>query len=161
MAEFDDLRAQAEKLAGKEAVKEAERQLQRKPDDRREILTVDRAVFDPAGPEALRAHRPAPSIEVSGARMPRAGSSSERLIGEAIKGEYRYSTLGLVLGLASIVSGTALGLNGVAGSTSWTARVLGLESQINDAAPGVVLFIVGVFYVWITKPKVHLKDLLG
>ncbi len=50
-------------------------------------------------------------------------------------------------------------LNGVAGSTSWTAKVLGLESNLNDAAPGVVLFLVGMFMVFITKPKVRVGEL--
>ena len=86
-------------------------------------------------------------------------SPSERLIAEAIKGEYSYGKLGLILGLSSIVGGIILGLNGVAGSTSWTASLLGLESKINDAAPGVVLFIVGLFMVWATKPKVKMQDL--
>lgn len=73
--------------------------------------------------------------------------------------EYAYGALGLVLGLACVLGGCVLGLNGVAGSTSWTASFLGAESQLNDAAPGVVLFIVGVFLVWITKPKVKAKNL--
>jgi hypothetical protein len=38
---------------------------------------------------------------------------------------------------------------------------MGLESSLNDAAPGVVLFVVGVFLVWVTRPKVDLKDLNG
>jgi hypothetical protein len=63
------------------------------------------------------------------------------------------------LGLSSIIGGIVLGLNGVADSPYWTAKLLGLESKINDAAPGVVLFIVGLFMVWATKPKVKLKDL--
>lgn len=86
---------------------------------------------------------------------------SSVLLGHAIKGEYAYGMLGLLLGLASIIGGIILGLNGVAGSTSWTASVLGLKSQVNDAAPGVVLFIVGVFMVYITKPRVKLKDIKG
>lgn len=88
-------------------------------------------------------------------------SSSERILSEAIKGEYSYAKLGLILGLASIVGGVILGLNGVAGATSWSAKLLGLESNLNDAAPGVVLFIVGIFFIQITKPKVSLKDLNG
>jgi hypothetical protein len=83
------------------------------------------------------------------------------LLSEAVRGEYGYAKCGLVLGLASIIGGLILCLNGVVGTTSWTAKLLGLESQINDAAPGVVLFIVGIFYVFITRPKVKMKDLRG
>ncbi|MCK4529420.1 hypothetical protein KAW18_18810 [candidate division WOR-3 bacterium] len=88
-------------------------------------------------------------------------SHSEKLLSQAIKGEYSYGKLGLILGLAAIIGGVVLCLNGVVGSTSWTARVLGMESQINDAAPGVVLFIVGLFMIWATKPDVKLKNLKG
>lgn len=88
-------------------------------------------------------------------------SHSAVVVASAVKFEYIYGMLGLVLGLASIICGMILGLNGVAGATSWTARLLGLESKINDAAPGVVLFIVGIFLVWITKPRVSLRKLRG
>ena len=37
------------------------------------------------------------------------------------------------------------------GHTSWTARFLGAKSQITDAAPGAVLFIVGLFTVFFTR----------
>jgi hypothetical protein len=68
-----------------------------------------------------------------------------------------YSIAGLLLGLACTVGGVILSLNGVIGSTSWTAKFLGAESQINDAAPGVMLFIVGLFIVFFTRYvfKVH------
>lgn len=62
-----------------------------------------------------------------------------------------YSIAGLVLGLVCVVSGVVLFLNGVAGSTSWTAKILGAESTINDAAPGAVIFVVGLFVVFITR----------
>jgi C4-dicarboxylate transporter len=88
-----------------------------------------------------------------------ASRSAGMIVAAAVKSEYQYAKLGLALGLASIIAGTILGLHGVTGATSWTAKVLGLESKINDAAPGVVLFIVGIFYVWITKPKIKLKDI--
>ncbi|ENF8746773.1 hypothetical protein ABRI18_000339 [Vibrio fluvialis] len=66
--------------------------------------------------------------------------------------------LGQFLGLVCILGGVALFFNGVAGSTSWTAKILGAESTITDAAPGVVLFIVGLFFVVVTRYKfVHKK----
>ena len=86
------------------------------------------------------------------------GSHSAHLVGQAIRWEYIYGFMGLILGLSCIVGGVVLGLNGVAGSTSWSAKLLALESQINDAAPGVVLFIVGIFLVRITKPKVRMHE---
>lgn len=74
------------------------------------------------------------------------------------KYEFIYSVIGLVLGLVCVLGGIALFLNGIVGSTSWTAKFLGAESTITDAAPGVVLFIVGLYFVLITRYKfVHKK----
>ena len=69
------------------------------------------------------------------------------------KNELVYSITGLVLGLLCVLGGIALFLNGVAGATSLTAKFLGAESTITDAAPGVVLFIVGLFVVFVTRYK--------
>jgi len=62
-----------------------------------------------------------------------------------------YSVAGLIVGLVCVIGGVVLFLNGVVGSTSWTAKFLGAESNLNDAAPGAVLFIVGLFVVFITR----------
>ena len=68
-----------------------------------------------------------------------------------------YSLAGLILGLVCVVGGIVLFLNGVAGSTSWTAKMLGAESEISDAAPGAVLFIVGLFIVFVTRYVVKVQ----
>lgn len=68
-----------------------------------------------------------------------------------------YSIAGLILGLVCILGGVALFINGVSGSTSWTAKILGAESQVSDAAPGAVLFIVGLFIVLITRYVLKVK----
>ncbi|RRS07067.1 hypothetical protein EAG18_19165 [Pseudoalteromonas sp. J010] len=74
------------------------------------------------------------------------------------KMELTYAIIGQVLGLVCILGGIGLFLNGVTGSTSWTANILGAESAITDAAPGAILFIVGIFMVLVTKYKfVHKK----
>jgi hypothetical protein len=82
------------------------------------------------------------------------GSSSSEVIREAIQNEYRYSRLGLVLGLICILAGVALFVNGVAGTTNWTVEVMGLSWKLNDAAPGAVLAAVGVLIIWLTKHTV-------
>lgn len=66
-----------------------------------------------------------------------------------------YSLVGLMAGLACIIGGIMLFFNGITGSTSWTAKFLGLESSISDAAPGAILFIVGLFIAWITRFNVE------
>ena len=89
------------------------------------------------------------------------GSHSKEILLEAVRGEYRYAMLGFILGLASIIGGVILGLHGVSGSTSWTAEAFGLKSELNDAAPGVVLFIVGVFMILLTRPRIKIKEMNG
>ncbi|SBS38044.1 hypothetical protein MSP8886_04369 [Marinomonas spartinae] len=69
------------------------------------------------------------------------------------KYELIYAIIGQVLGLVCILGGLALFLNGIAGSTNWTAKIFGAESTITDAAPGAILFIVGLFLVWVTRYK--------
>jgi hypothetical protein len=113
--------------------------------------SISAQAIDFAGPKSAKA--PNPAIE--------SRSHSAEILAQAVKGEYQYAKLGLILGVLAILGGIVLGLHGVAGHTSWTAKVLGFESNINDAAPGVVLFVVGVFFVWITKPGVELGDLRG
>jgi len=89
----------------------------------------------------------------------KAGSEAAGVIRQAMAFEYLYALCGLGLGFAAILSGTALCLHGVAGSSSWTASLLGLSSAVNDAPPGVMLFIIGVFFVRCTKPNVKLRDI--
>ncbi len=191
MPGFDDLRKQAEGVLGKGTTDELERRFGSEikkvvegGDDRRDLVDVSKADFSPAGSFEEYARRdkkithpddPAPpaagSATATAVQLTRAehppqsvienSSHGAELVGTAIRGEYIYGILGLVLGLSSIIGGIVLGLHGVAGSTSWTAEVLGLKSTVNDAAPGVVLFIVGLFMVWVTKPKVRLRDIRG
>lgn len=86
-------------------------------------------------------------------------SHAAEILSQAIKNEYRYATLGLLLGLCAILGGAILALHGIVGQTSWMASLLGFESKINDAAPGTILVIVGIFFVFITKPHIKLGDL--
>jgi len=72
---------------------------------------------------------------------------------ELAKHEYGYSKLGLLVGVIFLLVGLVLCLNGVAGNTSWIAKFIGAESKISDAAPGVILFVIGLLVIWVTKPK--------
>lgn len=71
-----------------------------------------------------------------------------------MKLKFFYSVIGLIIGLCCIISGTILGLSGVVGHTTFAASIIGLNTQLTDAAPGVIVFVVGIFIVWITKFKV-------
>lgn len=84
-------------------------------------------------------------------------SKNPGVVTKLSKHQLLYSIAGLILGGVCMLGGIILFLNGVTGSTSWTAKLLGTESQLSDAAPGAVLFIVGMFIVLITKYAFNVK----
>jgi hypothetical protein len=116
------------------------------------------AVFDGYSFEQSRSPAPAPLSPADASFHNFVHTDASTLAHRVIGLEYIYGMLGLVLGLTCILGGVILGLRGVTGSTSWTAKAVRLSSNVNDATPGVVLFIVGIFLVWITKPKLHFKN---
>jgi len=69
-----------------------------------------------------------------------------------------YSLAGLVFGLACILGGIALFFHGVAGASSWVGEFLGVQSKLSDAAPGTVLFVVGLVVVWLTRFAVRVRQ---
>ena len=73
--------------------------------------------------------------------------------------QFVYSLCGLCLGLGCVMGGVVLFLHGVAGSASWTARLFGAESQVTDAAPGALLFVVGLFVVVVTRFQVRVAKI--
>ena len=77
---------------------------------------------------------------------------------QVLRYKYIYSMTGLVLGFLSIIGGIALFFIGVSGSISWTAKILGNESTIGDAAPGAVLFVVGLFIIIVTRYKISIEE---
>ncbi len=69
-----------------------------------------------------------------------------------------YSLAGLVLGLACVIGGTLLFFHGVVGSSSWVGEVIGVKSKLSDAAPGTVLFVVGLAVVFLTRFAVRVRQ---
>ena len=69
-----------------------------------------------------------------------------------------YSLAGLVFGLACIAGGILLFFHGVAGSSSWVGEFIGVRSKLSDAAPGTVLFVVGLAVVWLTRFAVRVRQ---
>lgn len=73
--------------------------------------------------------------------------------------QFLYSLAGLLSGLLCVLGGLFLFVNGIVGEGKWTADFFGVV--ISDAAPGVVLFIVGVSMAQLSKFSVrvsHRKD---
>ncbi len=82
--------------------------------------------------------------------------SDESTFKSVVSYQFFYSLFGLILSLFCIIGAIVLFIHGITGSTSWTASVLGLETELNDAAPGTVLFIVGLCLAWITRFNIKL-----
>jgi hypothetical protein len=98
-------------------------------------------------------------IDLGVSRRSQQGSYAGQVLLETIRREYQYARLGLALGLTAIIAGAVLFFHGAVGSTSWTAKALGVfESKLNDAAPGTVLFVVGVFIIVFTRPRIKITE---
>lgn len=74
-----------------------------------------------------------------------------QIIGRVARYEFAYAILGLTVGLICIVLGLVLFLHGAQGTTSWTARLLGLQTDVTDAAPGVMFGLVGLFVIFVSR----------
>jgi len=68
-----------------------------------------------------------------------------------------YAILGLVIGCFLMLFGVALTIRGAAGAVSWSAKILQLESEINDAGPGAIVCLIGLFVVIVTRPSIVLR----
>ena len=62
-----------------------------------------------------------------------------------------YSLVGLLLGLGCVLGGMVLCWHGVPGAASWSMKLIGAESKISDATPGVILIVVGLFVILVTR----------
>jgi len=69
-----------------------------------------------------------------------------------------YSLAGLVLGLACVIGGILLFFHGVVGASSWVGEVIGVKSQLSDAAPGTLLFVVGLAVVFLTRFSARVRQ---
>lgn len=68
-----------------------------------------------------------------------------------------YSLVGLFLGGACVLGGLFLFVSGIAAGTStFSARLFGSEVGLTDAAPGAILFVVGLLVVVATRFTVRI-----
>lgn len=79
------------------------------------------------------------------------GTLSEKNQKLAIHYQFVYSMVGLGVGLLCLLLGIVLFLRGISGTTSLTTKILNLEGEISDAAPGGLLFFVGIVIIYITR----------
>ena len=75
----------------------------------------------------------------------------------AIRYQFIYSMVGLIIGVLCIMSGLLLFIKGVTGSTDLLVQAPGLRTRALNAAPGAILFIVGIFFVALTRLSIKPK----
>lgn len=71
--------------------------------------------------------------------------------------QFIYSFMGLLIGGASILFGIYLFVQGINGSTTWIAKVLGFQSEVTDAAPGIILWILGTIIIYLTRYSIKIN----
>lgn len=68
-----------------------------------------------------------------------------------VRYQFIYSIVGVIFGASSMILGSILLYMGLAGNSSFTAKMLGADITISDAGPGTILFIVGLFVIFISR----------
>lgn len=69
-----------------------------------------------------------------------------------------YSVFGLLVGVVCVLGGVVLALHGVAEpSSSWVLKAFGCESELSDAGPGAIIFVVGLFVIIATRFNIVIK----
>ena len=85
------------------------------------------------------------------------GKTSSRFWERALALAFVNSLVHLLIGLVALLVGAGLCIAGGAARTSMIAKVFGLEVALNDAIPGVVLIVVGLFVIMIGRFRVRSK----
>ena len=70
--------------------------------------------------------------------------------------QFCYSIVGLLTGLACEIGGMILFIGGITGNGHWTTTLFGI--QITDAAPGTVLFLIGLACWQFTRFDVQISS---
>lgn len=76
----------------------------------------------------------------------------------AVRQQFYYSIVGMVVGILFLLGGILLLLNGILGSSHFIASVAGGKLDISDAPPGIILAALGVLIIWFTSYTVQLRE---
>lgn len=63
--------------------------------------------------------------------------------------------LGIIIGGVLCLSGFVLSISGLAGHVQWLITAPGFSSRLENATPGIIAFVAGMFLVWRYKPKIR------
>ncbi len=75
----------------------------------------------------------------------------EKIQDKVVKGEMESAKGGRRIGLGVIVLGVLLTILGATGAVDLRLQGLGLNAHVANAAPGVVLMLIGLFIIWLTR----------
>ncbi len=73
------------------------------------------------------------------------------------KYHFLYSIFGFIIGIFCVIAGVILFLHGAISNTSWTTKILSLEIELTDQAPGLAFGILGLLIIFVTRFKVKSK----
>ncbi len=82
-----------------------------------------------------------------------AGGRGPSIAEIVVKNEYRYATIGLILGGLVVLAGIAMILLNISGAIDLTIHVKDNEVKINTAVVGIVVAFVGAAIIYLTKPR--------
>jgi hypothetical protein len=63
--------------------------------------------------------------------------------------------LGIIIGGIVCLTGFVLSIGGLSGQVTWFITAPGFSSRLENATPGVIAFVAGIFLVWRYKPKIR------
>jgi hypothetical protein len=97
---------------------------------------------------------PPPSTNASGVQW-NSGLSITKVI---VESEYRYATIGLIVGSLVALAGVLMILLNISGAIDLTIRVGDNEVKINTAVVGIVVTIVGAAISFFTRARLSFAD---
>jgi hypothetical protein len=63
--------------------------------------------------------------------------------------------LGIIIGGVVCLTGFILSIGGLSGQVKWFITAPGFSSRLENATPGIIAFVAGIFLVWRYKPKIR------
>jgi len=69
--------------------------------------------------------------------------------------QFIISLTGMITGILIVLLGAFMAFRGISGTTNWIFNILGFQSQIAEATPGIILFLLGIVIIYLTRFKIN------
>jgi len=103
-------------------------------------------------PQSLEQFHPDPTLAIS---APVSTPAAPEIA--AVKSGRHYTLVGILAGVVMVLLGGGVFYLGITGVVTWPASALGFTSQLVNASPGIVLFVVGLVAIWGSRRKVAVE----